>query len=159
LFALQYGSDYTADWIYEQHRLWDESHAKPLAKDIQPHLNERNPEKRIRVGYISPDFRKHSCAYFIEPLLNSHDRTQVEIFCYSEVQKSDEMTDRVKELSDHWYSTLGQSDAAIAEQIRKDRIDILVDLAGHTANNRLLVFAYKPAPIQVNWLGYPDTTG
>ena len=159
LFALQYGSDYSADWIYEQHCLWDEIHAKPLAKDIQPHLNERNPEKRIRVGYISPDFRKHSCAYFIEPLLNSHDRTQVEIFCYSEVQKSDEMTERVKELSDHWYSTLGQSDAAIAEQIRKDRIDILVDLAGHTANNRLLVFAYKPAPVQVNWLGYPDTTG
>ncbi len=159
MFALQYSSEHSPDWIFEKHRIWNQTHAVSLTQGILPHTNDRTPGRRLRVGYVSPDFRKHSCAYFIEPLFNSHDRNQVEIFSYAEVQKSDEMTERVKSLSDAWRSTLGQSDAAVAEQIRKDRIDILVDLAGHTANNRLLVFARKPAPIQVTWLGYPDTTG
>jgi len=159
LFTLQHSPDYSPEWMFEQHREWDKFHAKPIAKEILPHNNERKPGKRLRVGYVSPDFRRHSCAYFLEPLLKAHDRTQVEIFCYSEVQRPDDVTERIRQFSDHWYSTVGKRHDALAAQIRNDGIDILVDLAGHTENNRLLVFACKPAPIQVTWLGYPDTTG
>ncbi|OQX27114.1 MAG: hypothetical protein BWK80_06900, partial [Desulfobacteraceae bacterium IS3] len=159
LFTLQYGSGHSPEWLFEQHRLWHEKHAAPLASEIKAHSNEQKLEKRLRVGYLSPDFRGHSCAYFLEPLFRAHDKTQVEIFCYAEVQNADPVTARFRQLSDHWYDTIGKSDQEVAEQIRNDGIDILVDLAGHTANNRLSVFARKPAPIQISWLGYPDTTG
>ena len=98
-------------------------------------------------------------AYFVEPLLNGHDRQAVEVFCYAEVKRPDTVTAQLQGLADHWLVTVGLSDEELAERIRADGIDILVDLAGHTANNRLRVFARKPAPVQVTWLGYPNTTG
>src|SRR5262249_25869327 len=113
----------------------------------------------LRIGYVSPDFRQHSVAYFLEPLLRGHDRQQVEVFCYGDVARPDSVTTHLQELADHWLVTVGTSHQALAERIRTDRIDILVDVAGHTAGNRLLVFARKPAPVQVTWLGYPNTTG
>ena len=115
--------------------------------------------RRLRIGYVSPDFRQHSVAYFVEPLLKEHDRQAVEVFCYAEVMRPDTVTARLQRLADHWLVTVGLSDDELAERIRTDGIDILVDLAGHTANNRLGVFARKPAPVQVTWLGYPNTTG
>ena len=102
---------------------------------------------------------RHSVAYFVEPLLKGHDRQAVEVFCYAEVMRPDAVTAHLQGLADHWLVTVGLSDDELAERIRADGIDILVDLAGHTANNRLRVFARKPAPVQVTWLGYPNTTG
>jgi predicted O-linked N-acetylglucosamine transferase (SPINDLY family) len=113
----------------------------------------------LKVGYVSPDFRTHSVSHFVEPLLRGHDRHEVEVFCYAEVARPDAVTASLKGFADHWQETVGLSDNALAERIRADGIDILVDLAGHTANNRLPLFALRPAPVQVTWLGYPNTTG
>jgi predicted O-linked N-acetylglucosamine transferase (SPINDLY family) len=98
-------------------------------------------------------------AYFVEPLLKGHDRQAVEVFCYAEVKRPDTVTGDLQRLADHWLVTVGLSDEELAERIRTAGIDILIDLAGHTGNNRLRVFARKPAPVQVTWLGYPNTTG
>ncbi len=165
LFTFQYGDsrifgpEYSAKWVFEQHRVWNELHAKPLSGEIQPHENDPTPDRKLRVGYVSPDFHRHSCAYFIEPLFRGHDKSEVEVFCYAHLTAPDEVTEELKSLADQWRPTVGQTHAEIARQIRADRIDILVDLAGHSANDHLMIFARKPAPIQVTWLGYPDTTG
>ncbi|MBC7881206.1 MAG: hypothetical protein H7Y37_07720 [Anaerolineae bacterium] len=117
------------------------------------------PSRRLRIGYLSPDLFCHSVANFFEPLLETHNRAGFEIFCYAEVEHPDTTTERLQKLSDHWCFTCQLSDEELVAQIRNDQIDILVDLAGHTANSRLLVFAYRPAPVQVTYLGYPNTTG
>src|SRR5262249_14577584 len=114
---------------------------------------------RLRIGYISPDFRHHPVAAFFEPLLREHDHSQFEITCYSDVQRADIVTERFQPMADRWRSVRGAADEQLAAQIRADEIDILVDLAGHIDHNRLLVFARRPAPVQVTYLGYPDTTG
>ena len=124
-----------------------------------PFANPRDPGRRLRVGYVSPDFRRHSVSYFLEPLLAAHDRAGFEIFCYAEVIQPDEVTARLQRHADHWLITAGMPDDALAARIRADGIDILIDLAGHTAGNRLPLFARRPAPIQATWLGYPNTTG
>jgi predicted O-linked N-acetylglucosamine transferase (SPINDLY family) len=159
LFSLQYTANHSPEWLFEEHRKWAEVHEKPLEGEILPHTNDRTPGRRLRVGYVSPDFRSHSCAYFLEPLIRAHDRNRVEIFCYSDVRREDDVTRRIRELADHWYSTVRKPHDVVANKIREDQIDILVDAAGHTAKHRLLAFSRKPAPIQINWLGYPDTTG
>ena len=116
----------------------------------------RDTSRRLKVGYVSPDLCQHSVAYFIEPLLRAHNRQAVEVYCYADVVRPDPITARLKEYADHWLTTIGQPDEDLADRIRLDRIDILVDLAGYTSGNRLGVFARKPAPVQVNWLGYPN---
>jgi protein O-GlcNAc transferase len=145
--------------IFQEHRRWDQLHARPLAAEILPHSNDRDPSRRLRIGYVSADFHQHSVAFFIEPLLANHDAKQVEIFAYSDAIKRDAVTERLQQASHHWQDVRGMGHAELARRIRDDRIDILVDLHGHTAGNRLLVFARKPAPIQVTYCGYPDTTG
>ncbi|TAN68257.1 MAG: tetratricopeptide repeat protein [Methylobacter sp.] len=127
--------------------------------DSLSHRNDAIPDKRIRIGYVSGDFRQHSVAYFIEPLLASHDKQNVETFCYYNYHQIDSVTQRLMGYADHWRSIFGISDQDAAQLIRQDAIDILVDLSGHTAFNRLLLFARKPAPVQVTWLGYPSTSG
>jgi len=121
--------------------------------------NEPDPDRRLRIGYVSADFRRHSVAYFLEPLLRHHHRDCVEIFCYASVPNADEVTERLEALSDVWRNIRHIPDSAVAEQICRDGVDVLVDLAGHTSNHRLLVFAGKPAPLQITYLGYPNTTG
>ena len=121
--------------------------------------SDQGAEKRLRVGYVSGDFRQHSVAYFFEPLLQNHSSNVVETFCYYNNVAIDETTKRLMVASDHWRSIAGIDDSDVANLVKDDKIDILVDLSGHTAKNRLLVFAQKPAPIQVTWLGYPNTTG
>jgi len=158
LFGLNYSGGFSSAALFTAHRAWDERHGRPLSHPVA-HVNDRGVARRLKVGYVSPDFRQHSVAYFLEPLLRNHDRTAVEVFCYAEVGAPDAVTERFKQLAGHWVATVGMPDAALAERIRRDGIDILVDLAGHTAKNRLLVFARKPAPVQVTWLGYPNTTG
>ncbi len=124
---------------------WDAQHARPLRAGISPHSNDRDPDRRLRIGYVSADFRDHSSAFFLWPLLSNHDRHEFEITCYAEVMNPDGMTDRFKSVSDRWRSTVGHSDEQIAQQVRADQIDILVDLKLHTANNRLMVFAQAGA--------------
>ncbi len=159
ILAMNLHSRFAAEDILAESRHWDEIHALPHAVRARPHANTRDPERRLRVGYVSPDFWCHSVSYFVEPLLANHDRNAVEVFCYAEVARPDEVTARLQTLADGWRSTVGLSDAEVADRIREDRIDILVDLAGHTPNNRLLAFAGRPAPVQVSWLGYGATTG
>jgi protein O-GlcNAc transferase len=124
-----------------------------------PHGNARDPERRLRIGYVSSDFHLHSVAFFLAPVFAGHDAAQVEVFAYSDVAKPDDVTAKLRAMVPNWRDVRELNDAALADAIRNDAIDILVDLAGHTAGNRLGVFARKPAPVQVSWLGYPDTTG
>ena len=131
----------------------------PLAEFIQPHLNNRSPDRRLRVGYVSPNFGSHPVGRFLLPLLESHDKESFETFCYASVEIADAMTDRCRAHADVWRDMLGLSDEQVAHAIRQDRIDILVDLTMHMRRNRLLVFARKPAPVQVTYLAYCGTTG
>ena len=138
---------------------WAEAHERPLRDQIVPHTNERSPDRRLRIGYVSPDFWQHPVGYFIEPVIRGHNRRNVEVFCYSDVVSPDALTERLRPASDHSRDIKGLDHAAVANMIRMDQIDILIDLAGHTARNRLLVFARKPAPVQATYLGYVNTTG
>jgi predicted O-linked N-acetylglucosamine transferase (SPINDLY family) len=158
LLCMNYGERFSPAALLEAHRAWGERHGRPPAQ-AAAYSNERSAGRRLKVGYVSPDFRQHSVAYFLEPLLRSHDHNEIEVFCYAEVGWPDALTRQFKQLADHWFSTVGISDEALAQRIRQDGIDILVDLAGHTSKNRLMAFARKPAPIQATWLGYPNTTG
>lgn len=113
----------------------------------------------LKIGYVSPDMRDHSVAFFIEPIFAAHDRNAVDVYCYSTARRSDAVTKRLATLVEHWRNCTPLSDQALAELIRNDGIDVLVDLAGHTLGNRLVVFAMRAAPVQVTWLGYANTTG
>jgi predicted O-linked N-acetylglucosamine transferase (SPINDLY family) len=160
LFSTNYHHELSPQAIFEQHRAWGETHGRTRA-GLPPAPNRREPERRLRIGYVTPDLRGHSVSYFIEPILARHDRERYEIYCYVEIPqpKYDATTERLKKLSAGWVDTCGLSDRALAEHMRADGIDILVDLAGHTANNRIRAFAYQPAPVQVTYLGYANTTG
>lgn len=159
LLTAHYHPGWNAGAIAEEHRRWNQQHGEPLRQFIRPHANDRNPGRRLRVGLVSPDFCSHPVAFFLEGLLEVHDREEMEVFCYSDVMNPDVVTGRMKRHAGHWRRIVGLADAQVADLIREDRIDILVDLAGHTGDNRLPVFARKPAPVQVTWLGYCDTTG
>ena len=145
--------------LYEQHLEYDRRYAIPLSQLKLVYANQCIAGRKLRLGYVSPDLHDHPVASFFEPLLQNHDPEKFETFCYSNESKRDAMTERLKRHSQHWQDITGLSDKQVIAKIRVDRIDILIDLAGHTANNRLPVFAHKPAPIQVTWLGYPNTTG
>jgi predicted O-linked N-acetylglucosamine transferase (SPINDLY family) len=122
------------------------------------HANEVDPQRQLRVGYVSPDLRKHSVAHFIEPVLAHHDAAVVDVHCYYNGPPGDQVTDRIRGLSAHWVECASWTDQQLVERIRADAIDILVDLAGHTQGNRFLTFALKPAPVQIAYLGYPSST-
>lgn len=143
--------------VFELSKKFGEQFDANLAR--QPHQNDLSSVRRLKIGYVSGDFRQHSVAYFIEPILANHDKQQVEIFCYYNLHTIDEVTRQLMTYADHWRSISGLADQDVEKLIRQDAIDILVDLSGHTAYNRLLLFARKPAPVQVSWIGYPVTTG
>lgn len=157
LLTLNYMDGIPQQAIFEAHCEFAARHAPP--PDPARPANPRDPERRLRIAYVSPDLRTHAVAVFLEPLLRYHDRKIFEVFAYAEVAQPDAVTARLRTLTDGWRSTVGLSDAALADLIRQDGIDIVIDLAGHTANNRLLALARRPAPVQVSYLGYPATTG
>ncbi|WP_341992770.1 tetratricopeptide repeat protein [Azorhizobium sp. AG788] len=159
LLALHYTPAVPPETIFKAHAVWAQRHADPLLPAGKRYANPREPDRRLRVGYVSPDFCAHSVAFFAEPLIREHDRSRFEVFCYHAATRSDTVTERLKGMADGWRSLAGVDDARAAALIEQERIDILVDLTGHTANNRLTLFARKPAPVQATWLGYPDTTG
>jgi predicted O-linked N-acetylglucosamine transferase (SPINDLY family) len=133
IFAMVLLEGVTPEEVYAEHVAWAKIHADPLLQQAAPHGNSRDPERRLRIGYVSADFRQHALSYFIEPALAQH--------------------------ADHWQEVFDLDDAQLARQIRSDGIDILVDLSGHLRGNRLLAFARKPAPLQMTYLAYPNTTG
>ncbi len=159
LFSLNYRSDIDARRLFAAHRAWDARHGRPLAPSTARYDNDKDPKRRLRVGYVSRDFRTHPVSSFFMPLLRAHDRKAVEALCYADNAQQDAVTRELEALADHWRPIAGQSDEEVAGLVRSDGVDILVDLAGHTGDNRLRLFARRPAPIQVTWLGYPTSTG
>jgi protein O-GlcNAc transferase len=159
LLALHYVEGLEARKLFSEHQRFNEQHAKALKPSVARHLNDNSPHRKLKVGYVSPDFRQHPVAHFIEPVLRHHNRAEFEIFCYYTHAKIDAITQRLQQSVDHWINCVPLSDEVLAERIKQDQIDILIDLAGHTSDNRLLVFARKAAPVQVTYLGYPNTTG
>ena len=148
-----------AEAAWTERRHWNERHAAPRAELILPHRNAPDPERRLRVGYVSGDFRRHSAAYAILPIIEAHDPAQVEVTCYSVTLRPDDLTERFRAAAHRWREVALLDEAALAEQIRADEIDILVDLSGHSAGHRLLTFARRPAPVQVSAWGYAAGTG
>ncbi|MFB9244017.1 tetratricopeptide repeat protein [Massilia antarctica] len=159
LLSMQYAAGITQEQLFALHLRFAAQFEPALAARRMQHLPGVDPAKRLKIGYVSPDFRRHAVAFFIEPILAQHDKSQVEVFCYYSHVIEDEFTARIRADSDHWLACRGMSDQQLAERIHADGIDILVDLAGHTAGNRLLAFARKPAPVQLTYIGYPSTTG
>lgn len=159
LYTSQYHVNATLSQLAESHAEYDRVHAIPLRNQWRPHENDRDPNRRLRIGFLSPDLGRHPVGQFLIRGFEKLDRNQCETICYSDRLKKDDVTKRFQEASSIWREVIGLSDKEVAERIAADRIDILIDLAGHTANNRLLVFARKPAPIQITWIGYEGTTG
>jgi predicted O-linked N-acetylglucosamine transferase (SPINDLY family) len=159
LFALHFHPSYDAPAILRECREWDKRYAAPLAPSVATWQNDRSPDRKLRIGYLSPDFCAHCQAMFTLPLLSGHNHEQVEIFCYADVQYPDAITNKLRLLADAWRPITGMSDQNVAELIRADGIDILIDLTMYMAGGRPLVMARKPAPVQGAWLAYPGTTG
>jgi len=158
LLVMHYPSGIGPDELFEEHRRWGRMHAPPgLASRV--FSNSPDPARRLRIGYLSPDIRKHSVAFFLEPLLDHRDHNRFEVYCYANVQSPDEVTQRLKGKFDHYRNIVGMRDTQVAELIRGDQLDLLIDLAGHAGSLNATVLGYKPAPVQVTYLGYPDTTG
>jgi len=159
IFMLDFDPAATVEMQQAERRKWAEAHAAPLRNTWRPHANARNPKRKLRIGYVSADFRMHSAVYTFEPLLCFYDRGAFEVFCYSNSPRKDQMTRKSHQSVDHWREVFGVSDEKMADMVRQDSIDILVDLSGHSAGNRLLVFARKPAPVQVTGWGHANGTG
>ena len=158
LFALSVSDRATAASIAAEHRAFGEHFAARIAP-LPAIVPAPRAGRRLKIGYVSSDWRRHAVAVFAEPLLAAHDRSRFEIFCYQNYAGGDEITARFAALADHFVPIAAMSDAEAAQRIRADAIDILVDLNGHTAHNRLPLFFLKPAPVQVTWLGYLGDTG
>ena len=159
LFSLMHSTEIAPAQVFAEHRAWAQRHAAAFYPVSVGYANAPQPERRLRIGYVSGDFRHHSVAQFFEPVLARHDRGGFEIFCYYNFSHADETTARLRRSAGHWREIASLGDDAVADLVRADRIDVLVDLSGHTRYNRLLVFARKPAPVQATWLGYLNTTG
>jgi len=159
LGALNSVADATPEQVFEAHREWAQVVAAPLYPSAPRFANAPDPARRLRVGYVSPDLRRHPVGTLFAPVLERHDADAFETFCYYNYPRSDAVTERMRRAAHHWRDVADLDDAALAERVRTDAIDILVDLTGHTTHTRLPVFARRPAPVQVSWLGYFNTTG
>ncbi|MGC1521663.1 MAG: tetratricopeptide repeat protein [Steroidobacteraceae bacterium] len=157
-YALSFAS-LQADAVREECRRWNDRFAAKLHAASRGHPNDRTPARRLRIGYVSADFRDHCQSFFTIPLLSRHDHAAFEIFCYSSVERPDELTARIQGMADRWRPVRPLDDEALALSVREDGIDILVDLTMHMAGGRPLLFARRPAPVQIAWLAYPGTTG
>ena len=154
LMAMNYSPDFTPEEVFAAHREF-----APLVRPEITHQNTPKPDRRLKIGYVSPDFRRHPVAYFFEPILRCHQRSLFEVYCYDSNGLADEMTGKIRSQADHWRDIAGVTATHAAELVAADQIDVLIDLANYSRGNRLDVFARKPAPIQATWLGIPQTTG
>lgn len=158
LLTMHYSTQFKAEELAEEHRRWGRRHAPPsLACTVFP--NQPEPGRSLRIGYVSPDFRRHSVAFFFESILDCQDRNSFQAVCYSDVRRPDEVTERIRSKSAAFRNISRLTDAQVVELIKADQVDILVDLAGHAGSSRTTLLGYKPAPVLVTWCGYPDTTG
>lgn len=158
LLAMHCDPRTTPQELFEEHVNYGRQFADGIPR-MPPGTVDKNPERKLRIGYFSPDFREHAVASFITPVLEQHDRVHFEVVCYASTLRPDGVTENIRAKADQWRDITRLNDQQFAEQVRQDQIDILIDLAGHTNAMRLPAFARKPAPVQVTWLGYPDTTG
>jgi protein O-GlcNAc transferase len=156
--SFHYDPDVDGATLLAEHQRWAEQYTARLPPP-EKYANVPDSDRRLRVGYVSPDFRSHASSFFLGPILVCHDPEVVETWCYAEVTAADVVTARFRAKAGHWCDTPGMTDDELAARIRADDIDVLVDLSGHMAHNRLLTFARRPAPVQVSYLGYPGTTG
>jgi len=159
LCSQQYRGSITLKELADAHAGFEQAHVAPLRATWSAHENVRDPQRRLRVGFVSPDLRRHPVGYFLIRLLENLDQGLYEAICYYDGTVTDDLTARFQGAATAWSDVARWTDEQLARQIRTDRIDVLFDLAGHTSGNRLLVFARKPAPIQVTWAGYTGTTG
>ncbi|MGE3333842.1 MAG: tetratricopeptide repeat protein [Rhodospirillaceae bacterium] len=158
-FASLYEPDLSNEEIFDIHKEYARRFSTAAPDAEKPHTNTRDPERRLRVAYLSPDFRAHSVSYFFEALLEKHDRSKFEICLYSDTSRTDVITESMRKAADLWVESAGFTNDVFAQRLRDDGIDILVNLGGHTSGNRLPVCALKPAPVQIEYLGYPETSG
>ena len=159
IYGINFDPSFSPTAVFEAHLDWAKAHAEPLRGPIQSHTNDTTVNRVLRIGYVSPNFKAHAAAYFFESTLKCHDFAKVELFGYSDVIEGDDYTERIKRHFSNWRACAHLDDAQLAAQVICDKIDILVDLSGHTSGNRLAVFARKPAPVQITWNGYANTTG
>lgn len=160
VFCMTHSEESSPAEVLAESRRFAERFEAPLKPHWPQHINGRDPERTLRIGFISGDFCRHAVASFFEPVLTHLARDpNLSVYAYSNTYIDDTMTARLRELFGHWRNVVGVSDDQVAEMVRADGIDILIDLAGHTAHNRLLTLARKPAPVQAIWIGYPGTTG
>jgi predicted O-linked N-acetylglucosamine transferase (SPINDLY family) len=159
LYGLMYDPHISPKDLYSEHRHWAQKHTEALKSNWPSHTNDRAHDRRLRVGYVSSDFSAHPVGRFILPLLSHHNHERFEIFCYSGVRSPDAWTEKIRVTTDTWREIGWLSDDQAAALIRDDRIDLLIDLTLHSAKDRLLLFARKPAPVQACYLAYPGTTG
>jgi protein O-GlcNAc transferase len=159
VYSILFDPAYNPPRILAEHAKWNRQHALRFRDSWRAFKNDRNPDRRLRIGYVSPDFRDHVIGRNILPVLSRHDSEAIEVFCYSSVIQPDGATERFRTASSVFREVAYLGDDACADLIRSDQIDILVDLTLHLLGNRLGVFARKPAPVQVTWAGYPGTTG
>jgi len=157
IYTLQFQPDLAPQIIAEERTRWNRQFSPPSRSPLP--IQDTDPERRLRIGYVSPDLKDHVVGRNVRPLFQHHDHQHFEILCYAGVPRPDSMTAEFRQHADHWRSTVGLDDAALAEMIRRDSIDILVDLAQHTSGNRLAVLARHPAPLQVSFAGYPASAG
>lgn len=159
LYCLSHDASLTPHQVFLAHKAFGEQAEAHGGAHMAPHANDRNPERRLRVGVLSGDFRDHPVARFLEPVWRELDSAQVQLIAYDTCPAADATAQRLRTLTAAWTDVSTLSDAALAARIRADAIDILIDHSGHTAGNRLGVFARKPAPVQAMWVGYPGTSG
>ena len=159
ILALHYQPDATAEMIAAEQRAWNHRFGDSVRPRAFSHPNDRTPDRRLRVGYVSPDLWGHVVGRNVMPLFQHHDHQQLEVICYSTSPRQDQLTEDIRQHTQLWRNVAGLDDEALANIIRQDGIDILVDLSQHTVGNRLQVFARKPAPVQVSFAGYPEGTG
>jgi len=158
LFSMHYKPDVSRDELRQAHKAWGDRFASKFKKDWPKHTNERTADRRLRIGYISGDFRQHVVGYWTRHIIEHHNRDRVEVFCFVN-NKEDSYSEKIKAGADHWIPILDKSDNEASQLIQDAKIDVLVDLSGHTGGNRLFVMARKPAPVQATWCGYIDSTG
>lgn len=159
VLPLNYSDKLTPEQVFEQHKELGSLLQEMVPPDPRPLLNTPDSDRPLNVGYVSQDFRNRSAAHFIEPILAHHDRDRYRAFCYYNNFENDEMTDRLRSLAAGWRAVADLDDHALAERMRDDAIDILVDLTGHTGGNRAQVLCHRPAPVQCTYMGYANTTG
>ena len=159
MFALNCKDDISIDDLFARHVDYGRRLEQLHPARFEPFDNVREPGRRLRIGYVSGDFQYHVVPLFLLPLLEERDRSAFEVYCYSTGDTADGMTERVRDMADVWHNVARKPANEVADLIHQDRIDILVDLAGHSGLPNLRVFAQRPAPVQATWVGYLNTTG